>query len=504
MRVKRGLPSLLCLICVQVVLVWPFATKAGHKPRSPEPLALAAATLGHTSLEPDWDPGRSGYGGASSEHTPSTAENRPLDSSWWIENIGAFLEKCPTQDLAFDWIRDDFKLRRNGSLVAEPSCSEPISEMPLSAYTDELIMWQALRLTYYMDLGQSGHLPWTGLNLYDWLSSKVAGINISDTASYDYCCDPFPDGYYIVVRALDDLNREWKRKWVGMSATVALLMHEARHMDGYGHIWCDGEFGGDANYDESDLTAFGIQWWLVRHWLDGDFYVSLSCLEPEELDTSATFHLSQLEGWRDRFCYTKPPETSMPSQPGGQCRPAPQPLVSFVSSSPDWLGQTSVFTNTSLTGDTVEYGWYFGDYWIYGWKDATHTFEQPGLHTVILSGYSATGMIQTAMTATIFGPPSTDFVADPTTGSSPLAVAFTDHTTTTPSGDPSLTYLWQFGDGATSQVPNPTHTYVESGTYTITLTVHNAAGNDTETKKAYVTVREAYRCRLPLVLRNVP
>lgn len=44
----------------------------------------------------------------------------------------------------------------------------------------------------------------------------------------------------------------------------------------------------------------------------------------------------------------------------------------------------------------------------------------------------------------------------------------------------SLTFLWQFGDGATSAVPNPTHIYTVPGSYQITLTVSNACGTAVE------------------------
>ncbi len=35
------------------------------------------------------------------------------------------------------------------------------------------------------------------------------------------------------------------------------------------------------------------------------------------------------------------------------------------------------------------------------------------------------------------------------------------------------TYLWDFGDGTTSTLPNPTHTYLSNGTYTVELTTTN-------------------------------
>jgi parallel beta-helix repeat protein len=40
----------------------------------------------------------------------------------------------------------------------------------------------------------------------------------------------------------------------------------------------------------------------------------------------------------------------------------------------------------------------------------------------------------------------------------------------------SLTFLWDFGDGATSSEQNPMHTYEESGPYTVTLTVTDTDG----------------------------
>jgi PKD repeat protein len=43
------------------------------------------------------------------------------------------------------------------------------------------------------------------------------------------------------------------------------------------------------------------------------------------------------------------------------------------------------------------------------------------------------------------------------------------------------TYLWNFGDGATSTLQRPQHSYTATGTYTATLTVTNACGNQGST-----------------------
>lgn len=44
------------------------------------------------------------------------------------------------------------------------------------------------------------------------------------------------------------------------------------------------------------------------------------------------------------------------------------------------------------------------------------------------------------------------------------------------------TYLWDFGDGNTSTVTNPTHTYSDYGTYNVCLTVTNSCGTDNSCK----------------------
>ncbi len=89
-------------------------------------------------------------------------------------------------------------------------------------------------------------------------------------------------------------------------------------------------------------------------------------------------------------------------------------------------------------------------------------------------------------------PPNADFTGSPTSGNLPLTVAFADAST----GTVPLTFAWNFGDPAsgsnnTSALENPTHTYDTVGTYTVKLTVTNAAGTKTKTRTGYITVTEA-------------
>ena len=51
-----------------------------------------------------------------------------------------------------------------------------------------------------------------------------------------------------------------------------------------------------------------------------------------------------------------------------------------------------------------------------------------------------------------------------------------------------MTYLWNFGDGQTSTDQNPTHTYIQQGFYTVSLTVTNAYGSNTAVKNNYIAI----------------
>ncbi len=242
-------------------------------------------------------------------------------SAGLADDLAGFLDTCPNADPAYAQIRSDFKLRREGVLVGDVPCSGPISSLPLSQYTDELIVLQGLRTIYYMDRGRSGHLPWTSGTLYDWMVSKIDGIDIR--AGGSYCCEDFGGETYIVVGQQDDFNRDFDRTWRGISGNIGLYVHETRHVDGFPHVsGCGIANGCDQTYDESNLSPYGIQWWLNANWLSGYIHVGFSCLDPSEVLETANWHLGAANSSRDRFVDTKPPLLTMPAQPGGPCEQA--------------------------------------------------------------------------------------------------------------------------------------------------------------------------------------
>ena len=80
--------------------------------------------------------------------------------------------------------------------------------------------------------------------------------------------------------------------------------------------------------------------------------------------------------------------------------------------------------------------------------------------------------------------PDVDFEASTVEGRAPLPVQFTLQTGGTP-----VSCAWDFGDGHTSNQPNPVHVYMSQGTYSVMLTVNFAEGDSiTRIKKRLVTV----------------
>jgi hypothetical protein len=75
------------------------------------------------------------------------------------------------------------------------------------------------------------------------------------------------------------------------------------------------------------------------------------------------------------------------------------------------------------------------------------------------------------------------FEADVLSGPLPLAVQFTDRST-----DNSDAWLWDFGDGNSSDQQSPSHTYTTVGKYTVSLTISDGITSDTEVKSELIEV----------------
>lgn len=147
------------------------------------------------------------------------------------------------------------------------------------------------------------------------------------------------------------------------------------------------------------------------------------------------------------------------------------PTADFTATT-ECNGVGTVFTNNwsidaAYTGG-VSFSWNFGDGTTSTDENPVHAFSTNGTYTVTLTVTTDDGCQDTySAPVTVNGLPTALAIASTVCEGS--ATQFTDL-----SVGSGLTWFWEFGDGDTSNVQNPAHTYAAAGTYAYTLTVTNA------------------------------
>ena len=137
-------------------------------------------------------------------------------------------------------------------------------------------------------------------------------------------------------------------------------------------------------------------------------------------------------------------------------------------------------TATDPGADTLTYDWTFGDSGTGSGASLTHTYADQGTYTVTLTVTDGDGGTATATETVVVSnaPPAITAISIPSTGTEGSPVNLVASATDVAS-DP-LTYTWDFGDSSVGTGPSVSHTWVEDGTYTVTLTVSDGdGGSDT-------------------------
>jgi len=136
------------------------------------------------------------------------------------------------------------------------------------------------------------------------------------------------------------------------------------------------------------------------------------------------------------------------------------------------LGDITQFTWTG-TGNITQFNWDFGDSTSSTQMDPSHLYTSTGTKNVTLVVQDANGCFDTLITpVTITVTPVANFGSSTDSVCQYVPLAFTDNSLNGPD-----TWLWDFGDGGTSSLQNPTHSYATPGTYTVTLTASiNSSG----------------------------
>jgi parallel beta-helix repeat protein len=164
----------------------------------------------------------------------------------------------------------------------------------------------------------------------------------------------------------------------------------------------------------------------------------------------------------------------------------PVPITDFTANATSGTMPLTVrFTDQSARIPTG-WAWNFGDGTTSTLQNPVHTYLNIGTYTVSLNATNAGGSTIKTCTdyITVTPPvPVANFTADTTSGRAPLTVPFTDRSTNTPT-----TWAWNFGDGITSSLQNPVHTYTTPGIYTVRLVAGNNGGSNTSVRSDYISV----------------
>jgi parallel beta-helix repeat protein len=143
-----------------------------------------------------------------------------------------------------------------------------------------------------------------------------------------------------------------------------------------------------------------------------------------------------------------------------------------------------------ITGPVTEYHWFFEEGGTSNIPNPVYVYTVPDTYSVSLTVTGPGGsneMIKTDYITVLEQhlPPNANFSAEPLFGIVPLYVDFFNLS----SGEID-SLLWNFGNGSTSNEINPSYTYQDTGSFSVSLTAYGPYGTDTETKLDYIEVIE--------------
>ncbi len=242
------------------------------------------------------------------------------------------------------------------------------------------------------------------------------------------------------------------------------------------------------NWDQGSTAVY------LERCLEGDWGAEYKLFGGGWTQTYAytdTVPLNGVYDYRIKFRSQVPVETSsyVKSIDVDSC-PIPELIADFTATPTDGTAPLVVSFTDTTTGEVDTWEWNFGDGITSAEQNPYHEYEMAGNFTVTLTvvGPGGTDVETKTNYIQISAPPTlmADFIATPTSGSSPLTVTFTDNSAG------AETWSWNFGEGASpgaasTQGPHVV-VYSTQGSKPVTLTITGPGGSDTETKNNYITV----------------
>ena len=173
-----------------------------------------------------------------------------------------------------------------------------------------------------------------------------------------------------------------------------------------------------------------------------------------------------------------------------------QPVAPSITAQPTnqtvTAGQTAIFSVVANGTAPLSYQWQKNGVNISGANSASYTTPPTatadnGSSFNVMVADSVGSLTSSSATLTVTSLiPTAVITGNPTSGTAALTVGFSGTGSTDPDGTIS-SYAWNFGDGQTSTLPSPSHTYAVVGSYNVMLTVTDNAGK-TGTATTTITV----------------
>ena len=138
--------------------------------------------------------------------------------------------------------------------------------------------------------------------------------------------------------------------------------------------------------------------------------------------------------------------------------------------------ETPFTVNFNATGDATitEWNWDFGNQGSSDLQNPSFTFNTPGIYPISLTATNGSGCQNTIQLSDVTIQPTTfEVVTNGLSGCTPLEIDFGVNVS---SLYPVAEWFWDFGDGNTSTLANPSFTYVDTGYYDVSVSITDAGG----------------------------
>lgn len=149
------------------------------------------------------------------------------------------------------------------------------------------------------------------------------------------------------------------------------------------------------------------------------------------------------------------------------------PLADFIITSPTSGCDSLTVSFTNISQHATSYLWYFGNGVTSVQTNPVYTYTTPGTYTVTLFAFRNNCQdVKTMSKVFTVSSPSINFTVSQTGDCIPFTATITAQA-------PGAVYWhWDFGDGNTSTLQNPVHTYNVAPTAGVTLTITDSSGCD--------------------------